>query len=310
MNRFALVCMALIMALPVAFADDPEDLATHQESAVIDLDFGDLESLTIDADGRVLACDSKTQQVKVIGPDGTLLDSWQLNTAPYSVHVHDDGTVFVGGRGALARFSADGDLLAAVQTEAGFPNARASGIATMGDELFVSFGSGGSTSAKAVIVRFNLDFTGATQIAEGLRGCCQRLDMVGLDGVLYVAENSRHHVLKMDRDGQVLSSWGQRDRLGLAGFGSCCNPMNLFFGAGGDLYTAESGLGRIKRYTADGEYLGLVGYAGTSRFTQASGLAVTCSNIAIAATADEELVYVLDYQNNLIRVLALKPAEQ
>ncbi len=311
MTRFALVCVALAMASCVVTCDDAQEGATHEETGVIDLDFQDLVSLTLDAEGRVLACDARAQQILVIDPDGTLVDTWQLADAPYSAHVHDDGTIYVGGRGTLTRLSADGQVLATVAAaDGGFPVARASGMATMGDELFVSFGSGGSVSAKAVIIRFALDFSGATQIAEGLRGCCQRLDMVARGAVLYVAENARHHVLKMDRDGQILESWGQRDRLGLEGFGSCCNPMNLFFGASGDLYTAESGLGRIKRYTADGQYLGLVGYTGTNRFTNASGLAASCSNIALAATADESRVLVLDYKNNLIRILDRIPAEQ
>jgi hypothetical protein len=72
------------------------------------------------------------------------------------------------------------------------------------------------------------------------------------------------------------------------------------------LYTAESGLGRVKRYTPDGDYLGLVAYVGVERFTSAGRMAASCSNIAIAVTPDGCRVYVMDYKNNLIRVLQKK----
>ena len=70
--------------------------------------------------------------------------------------------------------------------------------------------------------------------------------------------------------------------------------MNLCFDAGGLLYTSESGMGRVKRYTSDGKFVDLVGYVGTDRFWNRSGLASSCSNIAIAATPDGERVYVMD----------------
>ncbi len=140
-------------------------------------------------------------------------------------------------------------------------------------------------------------------IAEDMRGCCQRLDMVVWEDALYVAENARHRVVKFDTTGKVLSKWGARDRVNIEGFGSCCNPMNLCFGPKGELYTAESGLGRIKRYSLDGKFLELVGYVGVDRFSRATRLAASCSNIAIAVNKEASRIFVLDFKNNFIRVL-------
>jgi hypothetical protein len=83
--------------------------------------------------------------------------------------------------------------------------------------------------------------------------------------------------------------------------------MNLAFGGKDVLYTAESGLGRIKKYTPDGKYLGLVGYIGVDRFIRAGRLAASCSNIAIGVSKDQSRVYVQDFKNCIIRVLAKKP---
>ena len=52
---------------------------------------------------------------------------------------------------------------------------------------------------------------------------------------------------------------------------------------------------------------GLVGYIGVKRFTRAGPQAAACSNIAIDITPDGERVYVMDYQENIIRVLRRKP---
>ena len=123
---------------------------------------------------------------------------------------------------------------------------------------------------------------------------------------LFVAENSRHQVRHFDFQGEQVNHWGSRKREGVRGFGGCCNPMNLCFGPDGVLYTSESGLGRVKRYTTDGKFLDLVGYVDTNRFEHGSGLAASCSNIAIAVTPDGQRVYVMDYKNSMIRVLQKK----
>jgi sugar lactone lactonase YvrE len=158
------------------------------------------------------------------------------------------------------------------------------------------------------LYRFNLELEDPHLLAEGLRGCCQRCDIVARGGVLYLAENSAHRVVLYDREGNVLKKWGERGRDDLETFGACCNPMNICFDQSGLMYTAESGLGRVKRYTADGKFVDLVGYVGTNRFWHGSGLAASCSNMAIAATPDGERVYVMDHRNKRIRVLQKKPA--
>jgi sugar lactone lactonase YvrE len=129
---------------------------------------------------------------------------------------------------------------------------------------------------------------------------------VARGGVLYLAENSAHRVVLYDREGNVLTKWGERGRNDLETFGACCNPMNICFDRSGLMYTAESGLGRIKRYTVDGEFVDLVGYVGTDRFWHGSGLAASCSNMTIAATPDGERVYVMDHRKKRIRVLRKK----
>jgi len=85
------------------------------------------------------------------------------------------------------------------------------------------------------------------------------------------------------------------------GLGGCCEPKNLRFDAEGVLYAAESGPPNVvKRYTPDGEFLGLVGI---------SEIVPGCKHVAIGMNADASRVYMLDITRSQIVVLTQKPRE-
>lgn len=308
--------------------DVAAESASHEEVEPLAIEFGRLTALRLHTNGNLLACDAQSQQIKVINPAGELVATVELGFAPEAIDVAADGIIYCGGQGKLAKLDPNGAVLEMVelpkkdgppQTEnKDAPAAktkkprdrarenRVSGIAVTDRDLFVAYGAGWSLRSLSKLFRFTLDLENPQIIAEDLRGCCQRCDIVARDGVVYVAENARYRVVSFNREGEVLAKWGAKNRKGLEGFGACCNPMNLCFDAEGVLYTAESGLGRVKRYSTDGKLLGQVGYAGTTRFSNAGGLAASCSNIAIAVTPDGDRVYVMDYKDNRIRVLQKK----
>ncbi len=294
------------------------EMATHEEVEPLSVESESLTTLQLDSAGNLLACDGGANQIKVISPDGLLKSTISLEFGPEALDIAPDGTIYCGGHGQLARLKKTGEILCTgdspgePETETDSKrkrrniSVRISGIAVLGDHVFVAFGSGGGTGSKSKLYRYDRDLKGPVLLAEGLRACCQRCDLTALDETLYLAENGAHRVVMIDPEGEVLRKWGERSRTELEGFGSCCNPMNLSFGTDGVLYTSESGLGRVKRYSADGEYLGLVGYVGTNRYTRASGMASSCSNIAIDVTPDGKTIYVMDFRNKLIRVLKQK----
>jgi len=294
--------------------------ASHSELDALPVEFEKLTALCWNVDGNLLACDAGAKQIKVIGRDGNQVGTINLEFGPEAVDVAADGTIYCGGQGQLAKLNQDGATLKCVEIpeeaepaeeqrrRASPQKHRISGLAVTERDLFAAIGAGGGRSSRSKLFRFDRDVDNPTLLAEDLRACCQRCDVAAVDGKLYLAENCAHRVVCYDRDGNALSRWGEQSRTELEGFGSCCNPMNLYFDAAGVLYTAESGVGRVKRYSRDGEFLGLVGYVGTDRFSKASSLAISCSNIAIAVTPDGERVYVMDYKKNLIRVLQRKPA--
>ena len=142
--------------------------------------------------------------------------------------------------------------------------------------------------------RMELDFSGAEQITEGLSGCCGQMDIQARGDELFVAENSRHRVLRFSRDGKKLAQFGNRERAGAdGGFGGCCNPMNLCFTSTGDVLTAESE-GKVRCFSPEGKYVALCGTA------KVSG---GCKNVAIGTSQDGKHIFFYDLQGSKIIVL-------
>ena len=73
--------------------------------------------------------------------------------------------------------------------------------------------------------------------------------------------------------------------------------MNVTFGRGGDVYTAESNTGRIKRFSKDGKFLAYVGDV---------KLVPGCKNVSIAVSPDGDTVYMLDITRGHIVVMTSK----
>lgn len=143
------------------------------------------------------------------------------------------------------------------------------------------------------------DFTGGKNVVTGLRGCCGQMDVQCCESGIYVAENSRHRVVCFDKDGNEKLTWGKGDRTGIDGFTSCCNPMNVCFNVEGDVFTAESTTGRIKRFSKDGKFLAYVGDV---------KLVPGCKNVSIAVSPKSDRVYMLDITRGHIVVMTKKSA--
>lgn len=173
---------------------------------------------------------------------------------------------------------------------------KISSISSEGENVFVA------TRAQAGygfdIWKMDREFSQGSVLVTGLRGCCGQMDVQCCNGGIFVAENSRHRVVKYNSDGEQVTAWGERDRTGVKGFSSCCNPMNVCFNGAGDVFTAESGTGRIKRFSPNGEFVSYVGDV---------ELVPGCKNVSIAVSPDASRVYMLDLTRNHIVRMEAKP---
>ena len=170
---------------------------------------------------------------------------------------------------------------------------RIASISASQDEVF--FACSSSTGSGFDVWRTNYEFTEGKKIGESLRGCCGQLDVQANDNGIYVAENTRHQVRGYSREGRQLLEFGSRERDQPEGFSGCCNPMNVAFGDDGSVYTAESGIGRIKRFSADGAFIELVGQV---------ELVPGCKKVAISVSPKGDRVYMLDITRGHIVVMA------
>jgi len=260
-----------------------------------ELKFGRLSTFALNTDGNLLCVDSGA--IKVVSPDGKLVDTWKSAVSAETICSADDGVLYVAGGGKIARLDSAG----AIEKVADLPRAgnrrgRVASVTASGQNVFVSgYGNRGLT-----VHRFDRDLGKPTEIITGLRGCCGQMDIKARGEELFVAENGRFRVCRYDRDGKLLASWGRRDRNAPDGFGGCCNPMNVCFATNGDVLTSESTHpGWVKRFSADGEFLGIIGAV-----SSASG----CAHVAAAMSSDGEKVYVVDTSKKIIHVLSRKKA--
>jgi len=251
-----------------------------------------------------------TYSIRVVSPNGSIKAEWPMpddGPHPKMIHNCEDGTVYVAGHGKIASYDKDGKRLAMVDVdEISGSKSLAAGLFVSEKYVFFAVGTGNSMRATEDIYRFKRDLTGAKKIIEQQYGCCSHIDMQVMNGELLIAENSRHRVNRFSLDGKRLGRWGKRDRTGIEGFAACCNPVNIDIGPDNVLYTAESGVGRIKKYTPDGKFLGVVGYVDTTEFDRGGKLAAQTCYIPIEVNKDASRVYIMDVRANLIRVLAPK----
>lgn len=145
------------------------------------------------------------------------------------------------------------------------------------------------------IWRMDHDLSAPTQIMTGLGGCCGQCDVQAAGDNLVIGENTKFQVTLVNRDGERLTSFGSKDRASENGFGSCCNPMNVRCCSNGDIITSESSVGNIKRFSKDGEYLGLIGKA------KISG---GCKHVAVAHDEDRNRFYTMNIDKDHICVMA------
>ena len=255
--------------------------------------------------------------------------NWYKGKLHVMLHGSAEGDIYVGGAGWLMRFNAEGDLLQELdyrkmlaeaaqaehagksqqdQSEDPPPDALAfkrvvpAGITSSAAYLFVALHmDGGGTRSTQDVYRFSRELGEPLRIIENLRGCCAHIDLETLDNdKLVVAENTRFRINTYTFAGTLLGRWGKRSRTSIEGFASCCNPVGICFAPDGELITASSGVGRVKRYTPEGEFLGMVALVNVTRW---EGAIPGKCYIPIEVSPDNQRVYVLDEVTQNIHVM-------
>lgn len=107
-----------------AEADDDSkgEEPTHKQSSLININADGLPQASVQCfcllgDDRLLAgCTGTTNEIRVFDDKGTYVEAFELPVAPEAINIAPDGTILVAGDGELLRLSAEGKVLAKVES--------------------------------------------------------------------------------------------------------------------------------------------------------------------------------------------------
>ncbi|MFO0975656.1 MAG: hypothetical protein U0996_04620 [Planctomycetaceae bacterium] len=138
------------------------------------------------------------------------------------------------------------------------------------------------------------EFSEPVRVVRNMGGCCGQCDIQATEEHLVLAENTKFKVALLDRDGKRVFDFGKGDRKAVDGFGSCCNPMNVRCCDNGDILTAESSIGTIKRFNDKGELVGVVGKA---------RIGGGCKHVALGYDSKRDRYYMMNVDRDHICVM-------
>lgn len=224
--------------------------------------------------------------------------------------VDGDGTVYVAVKDHVEVFDPQGQRREPWNIPG--PNTWFTGIAVAERDVFAA------DARNRVVLRYDkrgrlvgrLGEKDASRKIPGLVVPSPFLDVeVGPDGLLRVTNPGRHLVESYTFEGNLVSSWGKTS-MGVEGFCGCCNPINIAMLADGRCLTCEKGIPRVKRYSAQGEFEGVV--LGPESFPESLRTGAVFnkwdgSMAGLDAAADRQgRVLVLDQASNTLRILTPK----
>lgn len=125
-------------------------------------------------------------------------------------------------------------------------------------------------------------------------------------GELWAVNPGRHGLEQYRPDGSLASAW-YRPSTELEGFCGCCNPADIAFRADSSMVTAEKGIARVKLYSPDQAFVGVV--AGPEAFTLSMEAQLTGdleSPIRDLAVDAAGRVLVLDRRTGTVRIFEEK----
>jgi hypothetical protein len=271
-----------------------------------------------------------TPGIRVYSPNGELLKTLPLEIKPGAICVAKDGSIFVAGDGRILKLDATGKVLASAASpvanvpvaitkeieemlkQSGRPikeekqrmltsleqrRADVTGLAVTEQDVFMAVPTPSEFTYR--VYRFDHALENPKLVVEKLRGCCGQMDVQSHDGKLWIPHNARHQVESRDRDGKELLKFGKAGKVKPNDFGGCCEPKCMRVLPNGEILAAESGPPTcIKRFSADGKFLGVVALVNNSKGD--------CVRVTVEASADGSRYYMLDTTRDAIRVFGRK----
>jgi hypothetical protein len=274
------------------------DLPSDRVPVVVPLDGKVATAIAVGADDHIFVAIDRS--VMVLDREGRTVERLQLDRVPRGLAIDSTGTLYVAH--AKSILAIDCPTKERRRWQLPNDNAWLSGIATLGDDLYVA------DSKAGIVWRFDRSGTVKGEVASKFGRFSVADEFFSLSasaGELHIANPRRHQVESFDASGQSLATWGSASRQ-LAGFSGCCNPMAVAVRSDGCVVTAERGIPRVKLFSASGEFKSLI--AGPEDFSAVrnpdpTDAVAACNNSDLAVAVDSRhRTLVLDQAARHIRI--------
>ena len=291
-------------------AVDPNLILYAESGAPVSTGFRQSRAIASDASGRMYVAGDRA--IRVFSAAGNPERTIDLSGEPRCLTGAEDGTIYVGIGDHVEVLGTEGQRLASWDPLG--DEAILTSIARHKDDVFVA------DAGHRIVLHYDTAGVLVGHIGEkdpnknipGFVIPSPHFDLaVSQDGLVRVVDPGRNRIETYTRDGDLEFAWGERS-VGIKGFCGCCNPVSLAILPDGSFVTAEKGLDRVKIYSSDGGFVGVV--AGPAQLGKEGQLKVCntpeeCQGggLDVAVGADGR-VYVLDVTGNMIRVFAKKEA--
>lgn len=245
-------------------AIDPNLFTYQEERPGINTALTEPRAIALGNDGSIYVAGDST--ILIYPENQTVPQRINLNQPPRCLAPAADGFLYVGMKNHVRVYDAQGNI--AAQWDALDPKALLSAIAVSDDNVFAA------DAGNRIVLRYDkqgnlLNRIGRKDPARDIPGFVipsPYFDMtLAPDGLLRVANTGKHRIEAYTPNGDLEFHWGHFGS-DIEGFCGCCNPISFALLPTGEFVTCEKGLTRIKIYSRDGEFTGVV--AGPEQFSQ------------------------------------------
>ena len=282
---------------------DPNLILYEELAQPISTGFTNSRGIAVDSEGLVYVAGDKA--IRIFAQGNGLSGEIKLADMPGCLAVAGEGNIYVGIKGHVEVYDRGGKQLASWQ---GMNNdSLLTSIAVWKNDVFVA------DAGKRIVLHYDvtgrlLGRIGGKNESKNIPGFVipsPYFDLaVGRDGLLRVANPGRHRVEAYTFDGNLEFWWGKFSS-DVGGFTGCCNPVNFAILEDGSFVTCEKGLIRVKIYSPEGNFVGVV--AGPEQLLK-EGVSHVCETAAECQSGGFDVavgprgqIFVLDTIKNVVR---------